>query len=226
MDKRQAVEFLEYLRQDRNLERTIYGDALNMAIDALKAQLSQEGTTKDAISRQQAIDALKMDISIIPFAKAREYVRAAIETIYNRLEELPRVQPKTHEERTETHACDCISRQAAIDAVEKNACNTQRIMDAVNNLPSAQPEPQWIPVSERLPEVHESGNSVSGIYMQSNPVLVYGTCEYEDNAQFHVVTYCDDLDGNTYWSTELDAITVSGVIAWMPLPEPWRGDAE
>ena len=35
---------------------------------------------------------------------------------------------------------DCISRQQAIDAVEKNACNTQRIMDAVNNLPSVQPE--------------------------------------------------------------------------------------
>lgn len=25
---------------------------------------------------------------------------------------------ETHEERTETHACDCISRQAAIDAVQ------------------------------------------------------------------------------------------------------------
>lgn len=35
---------------------------------------------------------------------------------------------------------DLVSRQAAIDAVEKNACNTQRIMDAVNNLPSAQSE--------------------------------------------------------------------------------------
>lgn len=29
---------------------------------------------------------------------------------------------------------------AAIDAIEKNACNTQRIMDAVNNLPSVQPD--------------------------------------------------------------------------------------
>lgn len=84
-------------------------------------------------------------------------------------------------------------------------------------------EPQrWIPVSERLPEVHESGNSFSGIYMQSVPVLVCGICEGEENAQFHVVTYCDDLDGNTYWSTELDAFTITGVIAWMPLPEPYK----
>lgn len=42
---------------------------------------------------------------------------------------------------------DLISRRAALDAVEKNACHTQRIMDAVNNLPPAQPEPKegyWI----------------------------------------------------------------------------------
>ena len=43
---------------------------------------------------------------------------------------------------------DAISRQAAIDAVEKNACNTQRIMDAVNNLPPAQPEPTYEQVEE------------------------------------------------------------------------------
>jgi hypothetical protein len=51
------------------------------------------GQENDLISRKAAIDALRMDISIIPFAKAREYVRAAIETIYNRLEELPSAQP-------------------------------------------------------------------------------------------------------------------------------------
>ena len=33
------------------------------------------------------------------------------------LENLPSAQPETHEERTETHACDCISRQSAIDAI-------------------------------------------------------------------------------------------------------------
>ena len=51
----------------------------------------------DLISRQAAIDVLKMDISIIPFAKAREYVQAAIETIYNRLEELPSAQRNVSE---------------------------------------------------------------------------------------------------------------------------------
>ena len=48
---------------------------------------------------------------------------------------------------------DLISRQAVLDAVEKNACNTQRIIDAVNNLPPAQPEPHeghWIWVAGEL----------------------------------------------------------------------------
>ena len=34
---------------------------------------------------------------------------------------------------------DLISRQAAIDAINKYACNTQRIYEAIKTLPSAQP---------------------------------------------------------------------------------------
>jgi hypothetical protein len=50
----------------------------------------------NTISRQAAIDALRMDIDIIPYAKAREYARAVIETVYNRLEHLPAAQPEQH----------------------------------------------------------------------------------------------------------------------------------
>lgn len=81
---------------------------------------------------------------------------------------------------------------------------------------------EWIPCSERLPETHKAGNSVSGIFMESKPVLVYGVPEYESEYSFNVVTYCDDLNGNTYWSTEMDAVTINEVTAWMPLPEPMR----
>ena len=36
----------------------------------------------------------------------------------NDIMRFPSAQPETHEERTDTHACDLISRQAAIDALE------------------------------------------------------------------------------------------------------------
>jgi len=51
MEKSRAIELLEHLAWDRDIERNPYGDALNMAIKALKAQLSQEGTTSDMISK-------------------------------------------------------------------------------------------------------------------------------------------------------------------------------
>lgn len=43
----------------------------------------------DLIDRQSAIDTLKMDIDIIPFIRARQYVREALDTVWQRLEELP-----------------------------------------------------------------------------------------------------------------------------------------
>ena len=59
-------------------------------------------------------------------------------------------QPETHEERTETHACDLISRQAAIDALADMHCKSDEDgyvwiirSDAwarIDALPSAQPE--------------------------------------------------------------------------------------
>jgi len=82
--------------------------------------------------------------------------------IWKEINDLPSAQPETHEERTETHACDCISRQSAIDAVKKNtfrltfaeeqnceghvawsaeAVYSDVMEGALLDLPSAQPEP-------------------------------------------------------------------------------------
>jgi len=68
---------------------------------------------------------------------------------------LPSAQQERTEERTETHACDCISRQAAIDA-HYEYCNKHPdagfpvwSLKILEDLPSAQPQPQrtgrWIP---------------------------------------------------------------------------------
>jgi len=113
---------------------------------------AQPEPCEDAVSRKAAIDALRMDISIIPFAKAREYVRAAIETIYNRLEELP----------------------------------------------SAQPERRWIPVSERLPEPRID------VWCNSDMGQMVGY--YEENVE-------------TWYGRDYLELMVT---AWMPLPEPYR----
>ena len=83
-------------------------------------------TKDDLISRQAAIDAL---VGITRFKTKHELMQrvnasvqdeqgwlGAVAECLDEIEDLPSAQPETHEERTETHACDLISRQAAIDA--------------------------------------------------------------------------------------------------------------
>ena len=80
----------------------------------------------DLISRQAAIDVLVEEKGIIngildSFMLGNE-ARKKLEQIRERLlddieiiAELPSAQPETHEKRTETHSCDLIDRQDAID---------------------------------------------------------------------------------------------------------------
>ena len=58
------------------------------------------------------------------------------------IKDLPPAQPETHEERTETHACDLIDRQAAIDAIkgEIEINGYSHVVDVLKQLPSVQPE--------------------------------------------------------------------------------------
>ncbi len=48
---------------------------------------------------------------------------------------------------------DTISRQAAIDAATYG--NPWTAWKRIEALPSAEPEPRWIPVTERLPEEYQ-----------------------------------------------------------------------
>ena len=128
----------------------------------------------DLISRQAAIDALDRifdrceeieahlpegDPDRTGYKMYPDYM-----TVWKYLHQLPSAQT---EERTETHACDCISRQAAVDVLEKipvrefkksddglldALVSIGQVYNALKKLPSAQTEPQWIPCSEKLPE--------------------------------------------------------------------------
>ena len=102
----------------------------------------------DLISRQAAIEAC---------------IRVQEHHAYDEIEEikaLPSAQPETHDKRTETHACDLISRQAAVDALTRKmvsipTAGEKDLMGDVNRiraedisvirrLPSAQPEKDMI----------------------------------------------------------------------------------
>ena len=122
---------------------------------------------------------------------------------------------------------DLISRQAAItlpvmpkeyreyqtnnldDAYEQGWFDLQ---ECIEELPSAQPEQQWIPCSERLPEprlrvLATDGNFVGEAYMSK-------TEDWYRSGIPWTVAWKDWMKENT---------TVSH---WMPLPEPPKGEQE
>lgn len=100
---------------------------------------------------------------------------------------------------------DLISRAAAIDDLHgkdpSQIWDTADIEVWVNALPSAQPEQQWIPCSERLPE-H------GGRYLIS---VLDGVNRRTTVSPYLPRCKAWSLTGRmAYWK----------VIAWMPLPEP------
>ena len=139
---------------------------------------------------------------------------------------------------------DLISRQAAIDALWKalyeyedkteNQFQESEDLDVgdwiehrifvqnmndidkqtIINLPSAQPEPQWIPCSEPPKSYGKYLVTIDGFgkykYVQ---ILCYGDADFADK--------------NPCWyfyDSEYGDVTVDNVLAWMPLPEPWKGE--
>ena len=101
---------------------------------------------------------------------------------------------------------DLISRQAAIDAIDEisrevddgDGFDYAKWREYFCELPPA--EPHWIPCSERLPEY---GKDVLSITQDD---------VYEVN---HII---DDVHGEWFWEDNGE------VIAWMPMPAPWKGE--
>ena len=88
------------------------------------------------------------------------------------------------------------------------------IANGVKDIPTIEPEPQWIPCSERLPEAEfgESKNVIVTCEWRHKEVC--GTARWIDKLYFNGGNWCYPT-GETYENR---------VIAWMPLPEPWKGE--
>lgn len=99
--------------------------------------------TNDLIRRGDAINA------ILGITAMRNTI--PLDSAIFNIKKLPSAQPeKRTDKRTETHACDLIDRQAAIDAVDATWWNARGIRKAIQELPSAQPEPIRINLNEPI----------------------------------------------------------------------------
>ena len=127
---------------------------------------------------------------------------------------------------------DCVDRQAALEAMDtwdKFGCDPdgklvkydddkhyipyvdyEDMVHAIKHLPSVQPQ-RWIPVTEALPE-KPFGCLVT--VMDTEPMTME---EFEN-----ILPYFVGYDGEQ-WNDWEGYQCPFEVLAWMPLPEPWRG---
>ena len=173
-------------------------EAIHMAINALKAQEVSNDSPEldnnfgDLIRRAAAIDIGRnatVDTNPSHFEAHQKFMQfmddaeissfgrwqwsngfnTALTAVGIDLEKLPSAQPETHEERTETHACDCISRKEAIDAFDNLEWFHQNAnKDMVSGANSAE---------------HQAWYKADDVYRVLDEV--YAHAETEAEARFH-----------------------------------------
>ena len=184
----------------------------------------------DLIERQAAIDAMAE-------LQGRASTKAELKGIskaWKWIKKLPSVQPERTDKHTETHACDCISRQGAIDADELMELLTTAIrnMKGIAKLIGAEDDPEikmkikaytdianWVKDAPTIEPERKTGQWI--------PV----TERLPEGGGFYIVTENVSEDGDKWVGLRWYS-TVHGwefdPVAWMPLPEPYQeeGDSE
>ena len=159
-----------WLGWDKQKEKVT--EAVRMAVEALKRE-----TSGDAISRHDAIDAL---MEILDRPNHAEFLYT--DEICKALNELPSAQPERTDKHTETHACDCISRQGAIDADELMELLTTAIrnMKGIAKLIGAEDDPE---IKMKIKAYTDIANWVKDA-PTIEPELTWHECFDDDPASF------------------------------------------
>ena len=154
-------------------------------------------------------------------------------TSYRRTIRVQCVSTPTSDRRKETIMEDLIKRSDAIKTVCECECYSGvdpcpdgegcYPVNELRRIPSADRPQEWIPCSERLPE--DSGDY---LVCPSDSVLE----DYSDFSDVMIMPYDADCEAFGWWVERYHPISLGyldsdfnefEVLAWMPLPEPWKG---
>lgn len=177
-------------------------------IDSLPSVNPKPVECEDAVSRQAVLDAINNPLNV------------RLDVI---IKNLPPVTPKnlldTNVGKIECE--DVISRQAVIEALDKRFDSipmeqTTEILllrKDLRDIPSVQPKQRWIPCSERLPEEERY------VLITKESFKING---YEQEV-IKAKRSADPRSGKIeWWSPEFGTLKNKAVLAWMPMPEPYK----
>lgn len=163
----------------------------------------------DCVDRQAAIELIKnycengCDIAAnnwCPSCQREQFIEL--------LKALPSAQPEP---------CDAISRADAI-RVASGYCHPANVAKELAKLPSVQPEPKWIPVTEMLPEYNEAVLTWDGGAFCIEKRIPY--IRDDDGEPIESDWWVGD-EYDEYESDYYPNLRDGAAIAWMPLPEPY-----
>ena len=97
---------------------------------------------------------------------------------------------------------DTEAKRVIVELIQGAVNAAMNVYEALDNQPTVG---EWVPCSERLPKEGEN-------------VLVCLKNETYDIA-FYSTKYCSWISSSDEWSYEKES-----VVAWMPLPEPYKGE--
>ena len=130
---------------------------------------------------------------------------------------------------------DCVSRKELLKLYGNRAFELQKThqtdkqlginwcINTLNELPPVAPTQRWIPVNERLPEEDEE-------------YLLFGKVDEDEDNYIFIGEYdsCGEQFG--IWQEQFDRTTLgclgsefyeyASVLAWMPLPQPYKAESE
>ena len=117
---------------------------------------------------------------------------------------------------------DYISRHMAIiemmdnDVDHAQGTDGREVVQILEDIPAAEPEQRWIPVSERLPEDEY-------VLISKKPTKISGN---KWSVAIAIRT-ADPRSGEIQWrNSGFGVIQDDKVLAWMPLPEPYQEDEQ
>ena len=186
----------------------------------------------DLISRQAAIDALAKFVPYVIDDISTESYTNGLTDAYNLICQLPSAQPYSEAD---------IQKMQDLEQAEIQKAYELGKLDA---------EPQWIPCSERLPESDDDVLVCAKDYFEcelyenltarvcevfpgetSTQELDFGckhgecgNCDMESRKPYSIRMHVGWIEADNKWDGELSDSEI--VIAWMPLPEPYREEGE
>ena len=97
---------------------------------------------------------------------------------------------------------DAVSRQAVLDLIADYDLSMGQVVRGIHALPPVTPqEPRWIPVNKQLPKIHNYSEAYLATLSNGEVTEVMFT----------------ETNGKSWWER-----TRYKIIAWMPLPQPYR----